>query len=267
MAGLGYGIAIEPRAQITQRRIGIRDLPAALHGLRIVQITDIHHGPWLSRDFIRAVVDAGNQLEPDLFLLTGDYIHQATEYCQPVAQELARLQPRIGTVAVLGNHDFWEDVQQVRAALADVGIPLIDNARRVLTPDRRLVAAADDGLAVCGVGDLWEDRPNYAAALKGLPESMPRLLLSHNPDVAEEPNLARRGLRVDLMVSGHTHGGQVRIPFMGSPVVPSRYGQKYAQGLVQGPVCPVYICRGIGMSGLPIRVNARPEIALLELTG
>jgi hypothetical protein len=111
VVGLGYGTVIEPRTfEITRRRIAIRDLPRSLDGLRLVQLTDLHHGPWLSSGFIRSIVEAGNRLEPDLFLLTGDYIHQATEFMKPVAQELACLRPRIGTLAVLGNHDFWEDV-------------------------------------------------------------------------------------------------------------------------------------------------------------
>jgi predicted MPP superfamily phosphohydrolase len=267
VAGAGYGIVIEPRNfEIARRRIAIRDLPSSLEGLRLVQLTDLHHGPWLSRDFIRAIVEATNRLEPDLCLLTGDYVHQDPEFMKPAAQELASLRPRIGTLAVLGNHDWWEDVTQMREALADVKIPLIDNDRRILTPDRRLVAAADNGLAFAGLGDLWEDHQDYRAALDDLPDTMPRLLLSHNPDTAEEWRFTRSGLRVDLMLSGHTHGGQIRIPYMGAPVVPSRFGQKYAQGLVQGPTCPVFICRGIGMSGVPIRFGARPEIALLELT-
>src|SRR5262249_36107043 len=89
-------------------------------------------------------------------------------------------------------------------------------------------------------------------------------LLSHNPDVAEEPGLVRGGRRVDLMLSGHTHGGQIRLPFLGTPVVPSRYGQKYAQGLIAGPVCPVFVSRGIGVALLPLRLGVTPEIAVLE---
>lgn len=262
---LGYGVAIEPhRYDITRRRIAIRDLPRSLDRLRIVQLTDLHHGPWLSRDFLREVIDASNRLQPDLCLLTGDYIHQAAEYARPVVQELRRLRPRIGTVAVLGNHDWWEDVERVRAELTAAEIPILDNARRVLTPDRRLVANDDAGLALAGVGDLWEDVPDYAAALDGLSEHLPRLLLSHNPDVAEDRRLTQN-YRVDLMLSGHTHGGQIRFPFLGAPIIPSRYGQKYAKGLVHGPAFPVFVCRGIGTSMLPIRFGVPPEIALLEL--
>jgi predicted MPP superfamily phosphohydrolase len=265
-ATLGYALVLEPRRFVIARHtIALRGLPRALDGLRLVQLTDIHHGPWLSLGYVRAVVEAANGLEPDLVCLTGDYVHHSAAYIDPVVAELARLRPRVASVAVLGNHDWWEDVERMRAALAATEVVLLDNDRRVLTPGRRLVAAAAEGLAVCGVGDLWEDRPDYARALGGLPETLPRLLLSHNPDVAEEPGLVGGGLRVDLMLSGHTHGGQVVLPGVGAPITSSHYGQKYARGLVQGPACPVFVCPGIGVSGLPLRFGVPPEIAVLEL--
>jgi predicted MPP superfamily phosphohydrolase len=268
VAGVGYGLLAEPRwFRVSRRRFPVRGLPPALDGLRLVQLTDIHHGPWLSLAYVRRVVEAANALQPDLVLLTGDYIHQSADYIRPVAAELARLRPRLATVAVLGNHDWGEDGPLMRQELLKAGIPLLDNTRRVLTPDGRLVQDAAEGLAVCGVGDLWRDRQDYAAALAGLPAAMPRLLLSHNPDVAEEREFVGSGLRVDLMVSGHTHGGQVYVPGLGTPIVPSRYGQKYAGGLVHGPVCQVFVCRGIGVSLVPVRVGVPPEVAVLELTG
>ncbi|HYT90202.1 MAG TPA: metallophosphoesterase [Gemmataceae bacterium] len=264
LAGLGYGLAVEPRRfEVTRRTIYLRDLPRSLDGLCVVQVTDLHHGPWVSLERIREVVDATNALNPDLVLLTGDYIDQNAAYIPPVVAELARLRPRIGTVAVLGNHDWFEDGPLAQREFARAGIPLIDNDRLVLTPQRRLVQHAGQGLALCGVGDLKEDQQDYGQALGGLPARMPRVLLSHNPDVAEETGLTDSGLRVDLIVSGHTHGGQIRLPFIGTPVTQSRYGQKYCSGLVQGPVCPVFICRGVGVSGLPIRLGVAPELAVL----
>jgi uncharacterized protein len=265
-AGLGYSFLVEPRwFGVSNQVIPIRGLHSSLDGLRLVQLTDIHHGPWLSLGYVREVVRAANDLKPDLVLLTGDYISESRAYIQPVISELGRLQPLIATVAVLGNHDWWHSGPLIRQELARVGIPVIDNTRRVLTPERRLVHAAGEGLALCGVGDLWTDQQLYQQALGRLPEGMPRLLLSHNPDVAEERALVQSRLRVDLMISGHTHGGQVFIPTLGTPIVPSRYGQKYAQGLVQGPVCPVFVCRGVGETVLPLRVGVPPEIAVLEL--
>jgi len=265
VAGFAYAFA-EPRwYTVTRRTITLRDLPASLDGLRLVQLTDIHHGPWLSLGYVREVVQACNALRPDLVLLTGDYVLQSPVYVRPVVEELARLRPGIATLAVLGNHDWSEGVDLARREFAAAGLPLIDNARKVLTPDRTLVDTASEGLALAGVDDLWWGKPDPRRALADLPPAMPRLLLSHNPDVAEEPNLVQSGLRVDLMICGHTHGGQVAVPGFGTPFVPSRYGQKYAQGLVQGPTCPVFVCRGIGVATVPLRLGVPPEIAVLEL--
>jgi predicted MPP superfamily phosphohydrolase len=264
--GLGYGLLVEPRRFVIRRQeIALPGLPRALDGLRIVQLTDIHHGPWLSLPYVEAVVRAANELEPDVVCLTGDYVHHSAAYIEPVVAALAQLRPRIGTLAVLGNHDWWEDASLVRRELAKTSIVLIDNDRRILTPERRLVTAAETGLALCGVGDLWEDVPDYERALGGLPAPMPRLLLSHNPDVAEELAFRQCGLRVDLMLSGHTHGGQISLPGVGRPITSSNFGDKYAQGLVQGPTCPVFVCTGIGVSAFPLRLGVPPEIAVLEL--
>jgi predicted MPP superfamily phosphohydrolase len=264
-AGLAYGF-VEPHwYTVTRRTVPLRGLPPSLDGLRLVQLTDLHHGPWLSLGHVRDVVRACNALRPDLVLLTGDYILYSSAYARPVVEELTQLRPTVGTLAVLGNHDWGEGGSVVQREFVAAGLSLIDNARRVLTPDRELVAEAGAGLALCGVDDLWRGRPDPRGALAGLPAGMPRLLLSHNPDVAEEPDFVRSGLRVDLMISGHTHGGQVYVPGFGTPFVPSRYGQKYARGLVQGPACPVFVCRGIGMATVPVRLGVPPEIAVLEL--
>src|SRR5262249_33608218 len=147
----------------------IRGLPRELDGLRLVQLTDIHHGPWLSRAYVRETVRVANELDADLLCLTGDYVHHSAVYIRPVAAELKKLRARIAIVAVLGNHDWWEDPGLMQQELVAGGAVLLDNDRRVLTPDRRLVAEAGEGLALCGVGDLWQDRQDYTAALGGLP--------------------------------------------------------------------------------------------------
>jgi predicted MPP superfamily phosphohydrolase len=230
-----------------------------------VQLTDIHHGPNLSLDYVREVVAATNALRPDVVLLTGDYVYRSPRYIVPVVRELAELRGSIGVVGVLGNHDWWEDATMTRNAFAQAGIPLIDNSRIFVTPDRKLTANAHEGLCIAGVGDYLEDYTRFDAALAYVPESMPRLLLSHNPDAAEDPDLLALKPRIDLMLCGHTHGGQVRFPGVGSMIVPSRFGQKYALGLVKGPACDVYVSRGIGTTILPIRFGVPPEIAMMEL--
>lgn len=269
-AGLGVGAWSffgEARwFEITRRQIAIKGLSPGLNGLRIVQLSDIHHGPWMSLAWVRQIIDAANALAPDVVALTGDYIYNGVDYVQPMALELARLRARVGVVAVMGNHDWWGGGELMKSAFANRRVPLIDNARLFVTPQRRLVQRTTEGLCLAGVGDLWEDKCLYDKALGGVPGGMPRILLSHNPDVAEESQFLQSGYRVDLMLSGHTHGGQISLPVIGAPVTNSAFGQKYAKGLVAGPVCPVFITRGLGMTVMPVRVGVRPEISVIELT-
>ena len=117
-------------------------------------------------------------------------------------------------------------------------------------------------LHLAGVDDLWSRECDLDRAFAGLCPSVPRVVLAHNPLTVDQ--LAER--RCDLMLSGHTHGGQIRVPGLGTPMIPSRYGQKYASGLVRGPACPVYVCRGIGTTIMPLRLGVRPEVAVIELT-
>ena len=262
-----WALFAEPRwFEITHRRIPIENLSPGLDGLRIVQLTDIHHSQWMSIAWVRQIVQAANDLAPDLVALTGDYVYRGLEYVAPVAHELAHLTPRIATLAVLGNHD-WSDGggDLTKRLFAAEHIPLIDNTRRYITPTRRLSPSAREGLCIAGVGDLWEDKCLYDDALANVPGGMPRILLAHNPDTAEDPDFLKSGHRVDLMLSGHTHGGQISLPGIGAPVTNSAYGQKYARGLIQGPACPVFISKGLGMTVIPVRWGVRPEIAVIEL--
>ena len=266
VAAGGYPLLVETRRlAVTRRSFSVRGLPVPLDGLRVVQLTDIHLGPWNSLANVRRIVAAANALDPDLIALTGDYVLYSADYVAPVAAALSGLRTRVGVVGVLGNHDWWEDGPISKQHLTNAGVKMIDNGRVFVTPSRRLADAPQDGLCVAGVGDLYTDSQDYGSALGGLPGEMPRLLLSHNPDVAEERPFVTSGYRVDLMLSGHTHGGQIRLPVIGSPVTMSRYGQKYVRGLVQGPTCPVYISRGLGMAMLPVRFGSVPEIAVIEL--
>jgi predicted MPP superfamily phosphohydrolase len=164
-------------------------------------------------------------------------------------------------------------------ALRAIGVRMLDNGRVFLdgaTRRFREEGAPGESLCIAGLGDLMTDFISVHLALGGVPADVPRIVLAHNPDTAEHPQCVGEscvgGLpltaapRVDLMISGHTHGGQVRIPFLGTPFIPSRYGQKYAGGLVKGPAFPVLVSRGIGMSLLPVRLGVPPEIVELTLT-
>jgi uncharacterized protein len=145
---------------------------------------------------------------------------------------------------------------------------MITNGRVFLDAmDRELsvIPRRAESLCIAGVDDLLEGSVDVESALRGVPEETPRVMLSHNPDVAEAAELI--GKRVDLMISGHTHGGQVVLPIIGNPAIPSRYGQKYAYGRVRGPVCPVIVSAGVGMSLVPVRIGVRPEVVEITLRG
>jgi hypothetical protein len=263
-----YPMLGEPhRLVVTRRTFPVCDLPPELDGLRIVQLTDIHHGPWTTIGRVRRIVELTNSLQPDLVALTGDYIQRHKDYAAPVAASLAGLRAKVGIVGVLGNHDWWLDGPLCTRELTRAGVRMIDNDRVFVTPSRALDARGAAGLCIAGVGDLMTHVQHYDRALAGVAPDVPRLLLSHNPDVAEERAFVTSGHRVDLMLSGHTHGGQIAFPGIGPLVTMSRYGRKYARGLVNSPVCPVYVSRGLGMAMLPLRLGSTPEIAVIELKG
>ncbi len=263
----------------TRYSVNIQDLPESLDGVRFVQVSDTHLGPHVPAEFIQHAIDEAIALKPDMFLLTGDYVSRSAQFIDAAAAQLGALvrasDPSRPPLGVLGNHDWYADGPASHAALSAVGIRMIDNTRVFLDgPTRSIVdEPTADCLCIAGFGDLWEDRIDAYHAFLGVPASTPRLLLSHQPDVAEFSDVSgvlsdgrpTRSPRVDLMLSGHLHGGQVKLPFIGAPIVPSRFGQKYLAGMVQGPAFPVLISRGIGMSVLPIRWGAPPEIVEITL--
>lgn len=263
--GLGsYASLVAPEILHVRRySYAIKDLPSALDGLRIVHVSDTHYGPFVSMSYLNEVFSRANALDPDLVVLTGDHVHYTPESVEPGILALGRLKGRLGTVAVMGNHEHWEGADYCREQFQKAGIPLLDNSRLYLTTDG-LTREPKVGASLClaGVGDLWEDVVDFDRALGGVMPDMPRLLLSHNPDVAEMSN---GGHRVDLMFSGHTHGGQIALPLIGAPVAPSLYGDRYLGGACQGPYCPVVVSRGVGVAGVPVRLGVPPELGVITL--
>lgn len=253
--------------------VPIQDLPPSLNGLRLVQISDTHLGPRVSRELIQHALDRAIARRPGVFVLTGDYVHCGLEWLEPAAEQLACLvRSGIPTVAVRGNHDWFNDGRRMGSLLQAAGIHVIDNDRLFLTRAGASSTLHDtptrETLCIAGLGDLRQHVVDPETALRGVPPSMPRIVLARNPDTAEHPSITRRGSpRVDLMLSGHTHGGQVRIPGLGTGAgMVSSFGEKYAVGLVQGPACRVLITRGVGMSLVPIRFLVPPEIVEITLT-
>ncbi len=267
-----YATLIAPWSiEVRRYSVPIRGLPAAFEGLRAVQFSDAHLGPRIPASFIRSAVQQTVELRPDLLLLTGDYIHDNIKDIDPIARLCKPMidAARFGAVGVLGNHDWWGDGPRMSRALNDQGALMIDNDRVWLDPSSMHLTRTptSGGLAIVGLGDLTEDAIDVRRAFRGIEAITPRLVLAHQPDTAEIGRMAYPGSpRVDLMCSGHTHGGQVKIPLIGTPLVPSNYGSKYAGGLVQGPAFPVIVSRGIGMSLLPVRFGVPPEIVEITLT-
>jgi len=246
---------VEPRwVQVRHVYVSDADVPAAFDGMTIAFLSDIHHGPFLAVDRVRRVVDQANSLRPDLVVLGGDYVYRNPRYIAPCFAELARLEAPLGVLGVLGNHDHWEDAELTRRCMSEAGIASLDNAGI-------WVLQGGERIRIGGVGDLWTDRQDLEAALGEAIGGDFVVLLSHNPDYAEQLQTDD----VDLMLSGHTHGGQVTLFGLWAPFVPSEYGQKYRSGVVLSPWTTVVISNGIGTITPALRFWARPQIVLVHL--
>ncbi len=272
-AGAAASIVLPWNIQTTRYRVRIRDLPATLDGFRIVQISDTHLGPRIPRSHIARALALAAGLKPDLIALTGDYIHMGSWYITPAVELFSTLvdskAARLGVLAVLGNHDHYGDAPRTIAELRRAGINVLDNDRVFLTASGQLQSkpsAVDPQLCISGVGDLLEGTVDLRAALRDVPEGTPTIMLAHNPDTLELR--AQSGMavpRVDLQLSGHTHGGQVRLPGIGAPIVPSRFGQRFAYGLVKTACGEMVVSSGVGMSIMPVRFGVPPEIVEVTL--
>jgi predicted MPP superfamily phosphohydrolase len=256
LAGAAYGRAEAGWIDVTRHTIRVPHLPAPFVGKTIALLTDPHHGPFNSLSFLQSVVEQVNALKPDLIALSGDFIQGArSEYIDPGLRVFGALRAPLGVHAVPGNHDHrCGNVKAVRRAMVESGLTDLTNAGRWLELDGRR-------LRIGGVDDLWHGEQDLDAALGDATDRDACVLLCHNPDYAE----TLRDPRVGLMLSGHMHGGQIVIPGLGYHALPSRYGLKYLQGLVKAPRTQVFVSRGLGTVGLPLRIHCRPEINLLTL--
>ena len=232
---------------------------AALPPLRIAALADLHVGaPYITRAKLQQVVQATNTQHPDLIVLLGDYVIQGViggSFVEPrdIAADLRALQAPLGVYGVLGNHDHIYNGKKISQEFSRVGIHMLDHKTQRL-------AWRGQPFWLMGIGDAFKDPSDLPALLAQVNDAAPIIALTHNPDVF--PDLSPR---VNLLLAGHTHGGQCAFPLIGRPIVPSSYGERYAIGHVYENGHHIFISPGIGTSILPVRFRVTPEISLLQV--
>ena len=246
----GVGLADGYRFEVSRHRRPLAGLDAPV---RVAHMTDLHYGLYIQEGSLKEWVTAVRAEAPDLVLITGDFVDtRGWGSLEPLTRELSRLDAPLGVWAVWGNHDYHNyffSLERVRKHLERAGVRLLVNEGAEVRGD----------LFLAGLDDLWYGKPDVEAALATRPKGAAALLMSHNPDVLPDVPAS-----VGLTLCGHTHGGQVKVPGVGPVVTSSRYGARFAEGWVEAPARG-FVSRGLGFSLLPLRVNCRAEVALIDL--
>jgi predicted MPP superfamily phosphohydrolase len=258
------GFLIEPHLALPVRiSISLPRLPEVFHGFRIAQICDIHFGPYMGKTHLAHAVRLALAFKPDLTILTGDFVTgsripdnqlKAAEKAVPCAEVLQQL-TGAQVVSVLGNHDHWTDPDFVTNALDSHGLHTLRN--RSVPVER-----SGQRIWIVGVDDVYEDANDLPRALEGIPPNEVKIVAVHEPDFAD----VTAQHSIDLQLSGHSHGGQVRIPGYGAPILPP-LARKYPIGLRRIQNLQLYTNRGLGVVNPPVRFNCPPEVTLITLVG
>ena len=251
---------IEPlRLVVNRQDLDLPHWPAQLTGLRVAFLSDLHVGsPHWGVERLRTLVTRVNEEKPDLILLGGDYLINDIAFgsrvsAAEIASELRQLHAPLGVLAVLGNHDWWNNGQKVRAVFEAHGLTVLDD-------ESRTIDARGSRFCVLGLRDEYFRTRTPAEELSLAPPNCPLLVVVHEPDIFPELDE-----RVSLTLAGHTHGGQVALPLLGRLIVPSRFGQRYAAGHVVELGRHLFVTTGLGTSILPVRFGVPPEFAVLTL--
>lgn len=240
---------------IHNQRLSLERLPEEFSGYRIVQISDLHVGTWLTIGTLEKTVDMINLIQPDLIAITGDFVsYNPKDYIDGIAAVLSKLHARDGIVAILGNHDHWTDAELIRSQLEIAGIEFLLN--RVITRQR-----GQKKIHIAGVDDHFVHHDRLDLVVEQLPADGFSVLLAHEPDFVEYS--AATGV-FDLQISGHSHGGQILLPLVGPLYLP-KYGRKYPSGLYNVNGTYLYTNRGLGTAELQVRLNCPPEITVFHL--
>jgi len=255
--GLLYAREVEPRRlEVVRLELTLPRLAAAFDGYRIVQIGDLHLDDWSKPERLDRTAEMVNEERPDLVVVTGDFASYSARRLDTgrLVGALRRLSAPDGVLAILGNHDYLTDVKLIRQCIREAGLTELIN--EVVTLER-----GGSELHVAGIDDVMEGRSRLDLVLGELPESGAAVLLAHEPDFAD---VAAATGRFDLQLSGHSHGGQVRVPLLGRAVLPP-FSQRYTRGLHRVGGMLVYTNRGLGTVHARLRFGCRPEITALTL--
>ena len=255
-----WSILIEPnRLIVRQETIQIDNWPKELKGLRVARIADVHTGaPFINDQKLQQIVALTNEQNPDLIILLGDYMSPNSWHSHRVEPEvtaaaLKNLRAPLGVYSILGNHDWWYNGEKVRRAFEQNGI-------HVLEDEVAEVKWRDKSFWLVGLADLWTRPQHIGETIAKVPSGSTVIALTHNPDI-----FPRVPQGVPLLLAAHTHGGQVNLPLIGRPIVPSDFGQKYTAGHVFENGHHLFVTTGIGTSIVPIRFRVTPEIVILTI--
>lgn len=270
--GVGaYATLLEPHwLEITTPEIPLPRLPAAWDGVRIAHLSDLHLSRLVTSRHLARCIDAAMAQAPDLIVITGDFVTASKRWIPPLLPLLSRLDAPLGVWGILGNHDHHVCPDAVASAVEQAGVRMLRNRNARLT-------RSGEPLWLVGIDSMEGSQyrlsreelavidrqmgQNMCEALDGADPDACRILLAHSPDILP----MARSAGIDLVLSGHTHGGQVRLPFVGATVVPSRYGARYAAGFFHEEPTRLYVTRGLGVVRIPVRFLCRPELAILTL--
>jgi len=269
-AFLGFMYTRRDNVRIESVDLSFPNLPPAFNHFKIVLISDLHASFWVSEDYLMSVVDRINHLEKDLVVITGDIITGAVndfwkrwlpsskrDYTAMVTQVLGHLKAG-NKLAVLGNHDQWDGLETEKRLVDELKKIGIQVLRNTSIPSTR----GQESLYVAGIDDVWFTH-DLTRAISDVPTEAFKILLSHSPDIMSD---VKKEMRIDLTLCGHTHGGQLAIPYLSHHFLPIDNPQRYMAGLVKEPYGYTYVNRGIGTLVFPFRLGAPPEITLLKLT-
>jgi predicted MPP superfamily phosphohydrolase len=240
--------------EVVKVKVNISGLPLRFQGYRIVQISDIHYGQWISADRLKGAIGLINQQEPDIVAITGDFVSYSGKNIEGLIQALKEIRARDATVAVLGNHDYWVSAKRVRTILSESKIIELNN-------DVYTVTREGSALHIAGVDSTTLKKNQLEKVLQKLPLNGPAILLVHEPDFAD---ISSETKRFSLQLSGHSHGGQFVIPKLGTPFRGDGF-KKYPLGRYQVGEMVEYTNRGLGTNAFWIRINCAPEITVIDL--